>query len=196
MGNTRDPVTGEDSQDDYRKYYVHVTKENEQLKLTVDESKEEEDILPTEVQLLSSKEQVKKISLATLEGEIIQQEVKLNTCSSEFFRHLDTCFSINNPGDYIATIHYADGKEVRYAIRASVRDSSFHLGIQSFEERPTVTIDVGGTASELGEPVIPKDSEKVAIVKRDKNSTVFNIEGVSEGSFRITFQIAPGLLRN
>ena len=55
VGSTRDPVTGEDSQDDYRKYYVHVTKENEQLKLTVEESEEEEDILPTEVQLLSGK---------------------------------------------------------------------------------------------------------------------------------------------
>ena len=71
--------------------------------------------------------------------------------------------------------------------RASVRQSSFYLAVQSFEERPTVTIDVGGTASELGEPVIPKDGEKVALVKRDKNSTVFNIEGVSEGSFRVTF---------
>lgn len=192
VGSTRDPVTGEDSHDDYRKYYVHVTKENEQLKLTVEES--EEDILPTEVQLLSTKEQVKKISLATLEGEIIQQEVKLNTCSSEFYRHLDTCFSINNPGDYIATVHYPDGKEVRHAIRASVHESSFYLAVQSFEERPTVTIDLGGSASELGDHVIPKGGEKVALVKRDKNSTAFNIEGVSEGSLRVTFPNSTGAI--
>ena len=190
-GNTKDPVTGNEVQDDYRKYYVHVTKENEQFKLTFEESK---DILPTEVLLNTGREQMKKISLATMEGEIIQREVKLKPCNYKPFQATSACFSVDDPGEYIATVQYTTGKEVRFAIAASVYKPQFYLHVQTLEEQPTFTIDLGGTVNQFGEHVIPKGGEKVAIITRDKNSNRFHINGVSEGSLNISFPNSKGVV--
>ena len=167
-GSTRDPITGVDSHDDYRKYYVHVTKEDEQLKITLEES---EDILTTEVLLSSSGEQVKNISLATMEGETIQQEVKLKSCDYHPLHAAPECFSIDDPGEYIATVQYASGKKARHAVAASVYKPSFYLSVHKLEEKPTFTIDLGGTADQFGEYVMPKGGEKIAIISRDKAPT-------------------------
>lgn len=183
-GSTRDPITGVDSHDDYRKYYVHVTKEDEQLKITLEES---EDILTTEVLLSSSGEQVKNISLATMEGETIQQEVKLKSCDYHPLHAAPECFSIDDPGEYIATVQYASGKKARHAVAASVYKPSFYLSVHKLEEKPTFTIDLGGTADQFGEYVMPKGGEKIASISRDKNSNRFHITGVSEGKLQIVF---------
>jgi len=98
----------DNSIDDYRRYYVHVRKEDKQLKLTIEES---EDILTTEVLVNTGGQQVKKISLASMDGKTIQQEGKLKSCDYKPFHAAPDCFSINDPGEYIATVLYASGKE-------------------------------------------------------------------------------------
>jgi len=183
-GSTRDPVTGVDSHDDYRKYYVHVKKEDGKLRIEYEES---EDILPTEVLLNTWGQQVKKISLATMEGETIQQEVQLKSCDYHPFHAAPDCFLIDDPGEYIATAQYASGKKVRHAVAATVYKPSFYLDVQRLEEKQTFTIDLGGTVEQFGDYIIPKDGEKIAIIKRDKNSNRFHITGVSEGKLQIVF---------
>ena len=103
---------------------------------------------------------MKKISLATMEGETIQQEVKLKSCDYHPFHAAPDCFSIDDPGEYIAIVQYSSGKEVRHAIVASVYKPSFYLDVQTLEEKPTFTIDLGGTVKQFGEHVIRKRRRK------------------------------------
>ncbi|WP_252504903.1 S-layer homology domain-containing protein [Sporosarcina sp. Marseille-Q4943] len=177
------------SSNNYRKYYVHVTKEDEQLKLTLEQS---EDILPAEVSLLTG--QIKKISLATMEGVILEEEVKLKPCNYTVTQPVSSCLFIDEPGEYIATVHFENGKVVRYGISASVNKTSFYLDVQTIEEQPELTIDLGGSAAELGKHVLPEGSEKIAVVTRDKDSNKFHIKGVSEGTVNVKFSASKGAI--
>lgn len=189
VGKTKDPVTGEESHGDYRKLYVHVKQENGLWKTTLEQSV---DINTTEVSLNTGPEKVKYISLATMEGAMVQQEVQIKSCTYTVTQPVSSCFFIEDPGEYIATVHYENGKVVRYGVSAVVHESSFNLLIQTIEEQPTVTIELSGSTGELGKHVIPKDSEKIALVKRDKNTNIFHIEGISEGRVIVKFPDSKG----
>lgn len=190
IGRTKDPVTGEESHEDYRKLYVHVKQEDDGIWKT--KLEQSEDINTTEVSLNTGPEKLKKISLATMEGAMLQEEVKLKSCTYTVTQPVSSCFFIDDPGEYIATVQYENGKVVRYGVSAAVHESSFNLLIQTIEEQPTVTIELRGSTSELGKHVIPKDSEKIAIVKRDKNTNIFHIEGISEGTIHVKFPDSKG----
>ncbi|MGG0670704.1 S-layer homology domain-containing protein [Sporosarcina koreensis] len=189
VGKTKDPVTGEESHEDYRKLYVHVKQKDGIWKTTLEQS---EDINTTEVSLNTGPEKVKNILLATMEGAMLQEEVKLKSCNYTVTQPVSSCFFIDKPGEYIATVHYENEKVVRYGVSAAVHESSFNLLIQTIEEQPTVTIELRGSASELGKHVIPKDSEKIAIIKRDENTNIFHIEGISDGTVNVKFPDSKG----
>lgn len=188
---TKDPVTGVESHEGYRKFYVHVKQEDGEWKMMLEQS---EDINTTDVNLYTKAEKAKKISLATMEGAMLQEEVKLKSCDKTVTQAVSTCFSIENPGEYIATVYYENGKVDRYGVLAEVVESSFNLVVQTIEEQPEVTVDLRGSAGELGKHVLPEGSEKIAVVTREKDSNKFTIKGVSEGRVNVKFPDSKGAI--
>lgn len=191
IGRTKDPVTGEESHEEYQKFYVHVKQEDGEWKVKLEQS---EDITSTEVSLNTGPDKVNKVSLATMEGTMLQEEVKLKPCNYAVTQVVSTCFSIDDPGEYVAIVHYENGKTVRYGVSAAVHESSFNLFIRTAKEQPEVTIDPGGTPNELGKHVLPEGSGKIASVTRDKESNKFTIKGISEGIVHIKFPDSKGAI--
>ena len=183
LGKTKDPVTGENSNEVYRKYYAHVIEENGQLTLKLEQT---EDILPTESSLKVKKDAIDHITLATIDGEVIQEEMVYSSpCKLPY--PSSVCFTLDGPGEYIATVHYVTGEKVPYTIVSSIHKPSFNLSIRTLEEKPTLTMQVGYNPGKIGEHRLPKDSEKIAEVTREKNSDIFHMKGITEGRVHIQF---------
>lgn len=175
--------TKDNTSEDGKKYYVHVVKENGQLNIKFEET---EDVLPTNVRLDVAKEPIKKVSLATMDGITINENIAFKTCG-EYYDFNRICLTLNEPGEYIATVQYANGKKVRYGMNATVKPSDFYLNTYSIEEIPTVTIDLSKDKGDFREYKIPdSDTSKVKIT-REGNSDKFRIEGLSEGNIFVDF---------
>ena len=113
--------------ENYKKYYVHVKKENGDLKLTLEETS---DFLPTPIKLdIPDKEVVQSISLATMDGKKLSDNVAFKTCD-----YYPVCIDIDKPGQYIATVRFASGKESRYGIEATSKKTHFHYEVKSLRE--------------------------------------------------------------
>ncbi|MCG7337022.1 S-layer homology domain-containing protein [Sporosarcina sp. ACRSM] len=182
VGSKRDPITGEDSHEDYRKYYVHVKQVDDQLKLDFEET---DDILATEVRLFVENDPIESISLAKRDGELIQADLAYSLCNPGPYPAV--CFSIKEPGEFVATIHYASGQQVRYAVTSEIYKPSFRYHILTLEERQGLTIQVGDQPNQIGAHRLPEGSEKIADIQREKNTDVFHIKGLAEGEVYIQF---------
>ena len=122
-------LTGVPSKDsnvkNYKKYYVHITKVNGELELTLEET---EDMLPTAVLLFDLEDDIQTISLSTMEGERISDNVP-------FIRdYTRVSFDIDKPGQYIATLRFKNGNEIRYGIEAKQNDTRFYYDIDAIRE--------------------------------------------------------------
>lgn len=167
----------------YKKYYVHVTKDSSQLKINFEET---EDVLPTNVGLNAKKESIEKISLSTMNGTILNDNMEFKNC--KYMGSDETCITLTEPGEYIATVKYVNGTQVRYGIQATVNSSSFYFGTRLLEENPTVTVDLSEDKGDFSEYEI-KNTNGSDVIKftREGNSDIFHIEGVSEGNVYIDF---------
>ncbi|PIC67257.1 Parasporal protein [Sporosarcina sp. P21c] len=112
----------------YQKYYVHVKKEGSDLRLTLEKT---DDSLPTEVALNTKYKTVENIALAKVDGEKISDNVKIERNEYNF-----TYIMLEKPGDYIATIRFANGEEVRYSVTAFEVKDSFFYGAYAMEIGP------------------------------------------------------------
>ena len=120
--------------ENYKKYYVHVKKENDELKLTLEETS---DFLPTAIKLdIPDKEVVQSISLATMDGKNLSDNVTFKTCDYNL-----VCFDIDEPGQYIATVQFASGKESRYGIEATSKKTHFNYEMKTLREELTTTYE-------------------------------------------------------
>ena len=111
-----------------QKYYVHVKKEGGELRLTLEKTDES---LPTMASLNTKYKTVQNIALAKVDGENISDNVKIEKTEYNF-----TYIVIEKPGDYIATIRFANGDEVRYSVSAFEMDDSFFYGTSAIELGP------------------------------------------------------------
>ena len=114
----------------YQKYYVHVKKEGNELRLTLEKTDES---LPTLVSLNTKYKPVQNIALAKTDGENISDNVTIEKNEYNF-----TYIRIEKPGDYIATVRFSNGDEVRYRVTAFEMDDSFLYGAHSVEIGPPV----------------------------------------------------------
>ncbi|PID24116.1 hypothetical protein CSV60_11945 [Sporosarcina sp. P7] len=114
----------------YQKYYVHVKKEVSELRLTLEKT---DDSLPTLVSLNTKYKPVQNIALAKTDGENISANVTIEKNEYNF-----TYIRIEKPGDYIATVRFSNGDEVRYRVTAFEMDDSFLYGTNSVEIGPPV----------------------------------------------------------
>ena len=91
---------------------------------------------------------------------------------------------IDKPGQYIATVRFAGGEEVRYGIEAVSSAPHFHYSFRALEERPTASVDLGAEY-DIGKHIIPKDAEQIAAITRDAGTNLFHAVGKKKGSFSI-----------
>ena len=93
---------------------------------------------------------------------------------------------IDKPGQYIATVRFADGEEVRYGMVVESSAPSFYYSMRILEEKPSATLDLGAEDN-IGKHVIPKDAEQIAAVTRDPGTNLFRADAKKAGSFSIKF---------
>ncbi|MEK5186210.1 S-layer homology domain-containing protein [Solibacillus sp. FSL W7-1324] len=178
----------------YRKFYVHVKEVNGKLKLTLEET---QDFLTTPAIIdVKGKKDVQNISLSTMDGEKLSDSIAFEKCptygSSDCYKSESTNeyntvqIGIDKPGQYIATLRFVDGEEVRYGIEAVSLTPSFRYSVRTLEEKPTATIDFG-TEDYMGKHVLPADSDKIATVTREGETNLLRIEGKKYGHFYIKF---------
>jgi hypothetical protein len=173
---------GTDIKFENTKYYVHVSKVNGQLKINFEETT---DILPTNARLTVTKEPVKKVSLSTMDGSIIEESTKFQTCHQYVSINV-ICLSLTEPGEFIATVEYAKGTKVRYGVSATVNPSDFYLHTFSIEDIPTVTIDLSEDKGNFSDYKVHDQAKSIKVI-REGNSDVFHIQGLSEGNAYIDF---------
>ncbi|MEK5080772.1 S-layer homology domain-containing protein [Solibacillus sp. FSL W7-1436] len=186
----------------YKKYYVHIKKENGELKLTLEETN---DFVPTAAELSfwdgtsksSSKaaQSIQNVALSTMDGKKLSDNMKFEQC-----KDYSICIDIDQPGEYIATARFAGGKEVRFGIEAKQpTDAYFTYDIKTLREQLTVEFDVSNfyegynfdadAAKNIGiHKILTKDADKIATVTRDPGTNLFRAEAKAVGSVEIEFE--------
>ncbi|MCM3711534.1 S-layer homology domain-containing protein [Sporosarcina luteola] len=177
----------------HKKYYVHVKKTNGEWELTLEETDE---LLPTAAALgmtLEQTQQAERVSLSTMEGEKLTDSAVFKHCKRGLYDE-NICIDIEKPGQYIATVYYKGGKEIRYGIEAKQETAHFYYYIQTLQERTTHSVDLSNNKSysvkpgyKIGTFTIPKDSEQIAGVTREKGTNIFHAEAKKAGMFEVIF---------
>ncbi|WP_442596771.1 S-layer homology domain-containing protein [Neobacillus sp. D3-1R] len=181
LSGQRDKTTNFDDFE-HKKYYVQVSKENGQLKINFEETDE---VVPTNVSLRVLKVPIEKISLATMDGTPVDENIEFQT--KEYVDQNQVSLILTSPGEYIATVEYTNGTKARYGIEAILNPSDFYLYTYSIEDRPTVTIDLSKDKGDFSEYTISDEDTNIAKVTREENSNIFQIEGLSSGNTYIDF---------
>ncbi|PID23248.1 Parasporal protein [Sporosarcina sp. P3] len=112
----------------YQKYYIHVKNVGGELRLTLEKTN---DTLPAVVKLNTKYKFVKHISLATTDGEIVSDNVKVDGIEYNF-----TKIKVEKPGEYIASVRFDTGEETRYSVSVSDSEDSFLYGGYAAEIGP------------------------------------------------------------
>lgn len=169
--------------ENYKKYYVHVKKEDGKLKLTLEETN---DFLPTRVGLDRAEgEIVQNISLATMDGKELSDNVALKSCG-----YSGICIDIDKPGQYIATVRFADGKESRYGIEAILDKTQFYYNVKSLREQLSATYKESAPENIGNYKITTKDYKEIAEITRDSNANLFTarLTGKKEGNVVIEYE--------
>lgn len=187
------------SDKNYRKMYVHVTEVNGEWSISLEETDE---IFSTPVQLWKQYEQreqneafigASSIALATVDGKMINENVDFTRCDNMKLQYCNV-IQLDQAGEFIATVTYTDGEEIRYHILSSEQDDKFHYQTYITQIKPDEVVTIWEGAL-LGKHVLPKGSEQIATVTRDPGSNVFRITPKTPGEFFIDFpdsKVAPG----
>ncbi|PIC56668.1 Parasporal protein [Sporosarcina sp. P12(2017)] len=179
----------------YRKYYVHVKKTDDGLKLSIEQT---DDYLPTEAPLeLSKTEKIKKISLYSATGDLLDGDASFHICKED----QKTCITIRQPGKYYAVAQLANGEEIRYAIQMKEPEHAyFHYDMDVLRERPSYTFNVEElfekngyydkkAARNIGKhTIVTKNAENIATIKRDPHTNVFHVTAKKVGTVEVKFE--------
>lgn len=177
-----------------KKFYVHVKKENGELKLTLEETN---DYLPTEAPLtFSVGEKVENISLSTVDGTLLSENAAFKKCEGT----QNVCLSIDEPGNYIAKVSLVGGKEVRYAIEAKKPERAyFHYDMKTLREQTSYVFDTKAlfshndyydkkAAENMGKhKIVTKNADEIAEITRDPGTNVFRVTAKKVGTVEVEF---------
>lgn len=175
----------------YKKYYAHIKKVNNELKLTLEET---EDFLPTAAKLSvfdgkmkeTSSQSVQSISLSTMDGKKLTDNMKFE---HDQYSH-SVSIDIEQPGQYIANVLFANGEEVRYGIEAKTNRASFYYDIKVVKEQLSDLFDMGAEYNIGKHTIRTKDVEQIATVTREPGTNLFraNATGQKAGTISIDFE--------
>lgn len=178
-----------------KEFTVHIKKVNGELKLTLEETANH----VTSVGLLdiTADEKIKNISLSSLDGKLVSDNVSFENCiNSNYY----TCIGIEEPGKYIATARLATGKDVRYAIEATVQKEGRLLDIKTLRERPTYMFDIEElfihdayydkeAVKKIGKhTILAPNANEIAGITRDPGTNVFRVTAKTAGVVEIKFE--------
>ena len=175
---------------EHRKNYVHIKKENGELKLTLEKT---EDLLPAVAKLdmgygeiwpiTDVSGDVRNVSLAKMDGELLNDSEKFKTCDYYYI-----CIDIDKPGEYIATVRFADGSEVRYGIEAKAAEDRFYYHMRTLKEQPTASYGIEDKYDIGKISMWPNNYEEIVDVTRVPGTNTFHFTGKSEGEVLINYE--------
>lgn len=190
-------ASSETSDKNYRKYYVHVKKVNGAWDISLEETA---DIYSTPVELWKYYERrennepfidAKSITLSTAEGELVNDRVGFKRCGNQSLQYCNA-IQMDQPGEFIATVTYADGEKTRYYIASTEVKEQFYYSVHVTSIKPNEVLSIWEGAK-LGKHVLPKGSEQIATVTRDPGTNVFRITPKKPGDFFVDFPEAKGV---
>ncbi|ARK24508.1 hypothetical protein SporoP37_07380 [Sporosarcina sp. P37] len=174
---------------EHDKNYVHVKKEDGELKLTLEET---EDVLPTiaRLSMFGGSGQgddvpgdVRNVSLSAMDGKLMNDSMAFKVCDNYFI-----CIEIDNPGEYIAAVRFADGKEVRYGIEAKAAGDKIYYTMRTLREQPTFSYGENDKYTIGKYSISPENYEQIADVTREPGTNMFHFTGKKAGKFEITYE--------
>ncbi|PID03026.1 Parasporal protein [Sporosarcina sp. P2] len=179
----------------YRKYYVHVKKTVDGLKLSIEQT---DDYLPTGAPLeLSKAEKIKKVRLYSATGKLLEGDAALHICKED----QKTCITIRQPGNYYAVAQLGSGEEIRYAIHVKEPEHAyFHYDMDVLRERPSYTFNVEElfekngyydkeAARNIGKhTIVTKNAENIAKITRDPGTNIFHVTAKKAGIVEVKFE--------
>ncbi|MEO4052957.1 S-layer homology domain-containing protein [Solibacillus sp. CAU 1738] len=193
-GNSVDPYKYQ-----YKKFYVHIKKVNGELELTLEETN---DFLPTKATLTLYKgELAENVAISTVDGKKISD----NFAFKKSPNRPDIYIDLDQPGEYIATVRFDDGKEVRYGIEVKQPTNAlFTYDIKTLREQLSIVYDVEksffeslsedfrydeNAAKNIGKhKILTNNAEEIAEVTRDSGTNVFRATAKNTGSIEIEFE--------
>ncbi|PIC78625.1 Parasporal protein [Sporosarcina sp. P18a] len=183
------------SQQEIKKYYVQVKKVNGELRLTLEKTN---DYLPTAAIFdMPTAEKITSVSIYTVDGALVSDDATFGTYQYPTRKYI----VIDKPGDYIATVRFANGKDVRFAIEAKIpKDGSFYYDTEVLQEQPSLTYDVASSydgyytydkkaANNIGKhTILTENAEAIATVEREPGTGIFHITAKSVGTIDMEFE--------
>ena len=165
----------------YKKYYVQVTKTGGALKLTLEETN---DLAPTAVKLFDINEKILNISLATIEGKNLSDNVPFTVNEYDI-----VSFDINKSGQFIATVKLESGKKIRYGIDSVQKDDQFYYEVEAIKENPSETLTEDAKYKIGDYKILEKDAGDIVKITREKGTNKFHFEatGKKEGTVHIDY---------
>lgn len=165
----------------YKKYYVHITKVNGELTLTLEETDE---MVPTSFKLYDIKENIQTISLTTMEGELLSSNMPFNVDQYSI-----VSLTIDKPGQYIATVKLESGKEIRYGIEAKQNEAQFYYDVDVIREIP-VAVYEEIPSYKGGYKIREKNAAEIAEITRDPATNTFRVKatGKKAGEIHIDYE--------
>ncbi|MDV6379269.1 S-layer homology domain-containing protein [Sporosarcina sp. GW1-11] len=168
--------------ENYKKYYVKVKDVNGELVLTLEETT---DYFPTEARMSIDAQVIQNISLTTMDGKKLSDSVEFAACKNGY----GTCIQMNEVGQYIATIRFTDGEDVRYGIEVKP-SSTFYYEVETLKEQHMATYAQGTTVDIGKHKILTKDYEQIATITKDPQTNLFTarLTGDNIGSVVIEFE--------
>ncbi|PIC85681.1 Parasporal protein [Sporosarcina sp. P20a] len=166
-----------------KKYYVHVKEVEGELKLTLEETT---DYLATDAKMPFSANDIQRISLSTMDGEKLSDDVELVTCEGPYG---GTCIKMDEAGQYIMTVHLNNGEKERHGIEVKPQ-GTFYYKVETLKEQHVSTYD-RGTNFDIGKHTIStKNYEQLATITRDPGTNHFTarLTGDKAGFIYIEFE--------
>lgn len=188
----------EGREDIVKKYGIAVSTVSGKLKVTVNKGNDTNggnngssgnngsggnEITPSKTELLTGNRKAEHVALATMSGKKVNDNAKFTQCNIGSVQKI--CLSIETPGQYIASVRFADGKTVRYGIDVKTNGS-----VTAIEEKTTAVYEFG-TGTRFGNHTLPPEAWTIASVERDSETNTFRAEGKKQGSFTVSFPDSP-----
>ena len=101
-------------------------------------------------------------------------------------------FEIDKPGQYIATLQFEGGEEVRYGIEVKQNDAHFYYEIKTLRENPSDIYEESDY--NIGKHTIRKGAEQIAEITTDPTPNLFRVKaiGQKEGTITIDYEHSLG----
>lgn len=177
---------------EHSKHYVHVKKENGELKLTLEKT---DDVLPTVANLWMEYEHtlsptvtkdVQNVSLATMDGKLLHDSVPFNV--TDYNSSIKIEIDIDKPGEYIATVRFADGKEVRFGIEAKAAADKFYYTMSILKEQLTDSYGEDNKHNIGKHSFSSANYEQIADVTKEPGTNMFHFTAKKPGNFEIKYE--------